>query len=281
MKKAFTFALAFMLALTALSGSVMAGTSGDIPVGLKLFDFYEADFAENGDGEYVGSLQMKGYRIGYRYNTKQASVANSSGDVEFLEFIELAEAPSWSTYYVSTQRVAIKQTAEEQLVDFVYTGPAAPGVKTTVTVKVPALPVETRAFIDTRAFIEAFTLIPAEDVPITGFAVGGLTAPVAGEAPVDVSALSTNGDDRFEITGLRWYPADGAFAEGVTYYALITVEANDGYIFDGNYGALELMTGGRLSNIDVGFDAVVNLNEMYDFDRVPLVKKFTFQVTCP
>jgi hypothetical protein len=273
MKKAFTFALVFMLALTALSGSVMAGTSGDIPVGLKLFDFYEADFAENGDGEYVGSLQMKGYRIGYRYNTKQASVSNSTGDVEFLEFIELAEAPSWSTYYVSTQRVAIKQTAEEQYVDFVYTGPVAPGVKTTVTVKVPALPVVMKTF----TFMEA----PAEDIPITGFTIGGLTAPVAGEAPVDVSALSTNGDDRFAVTGLRWYPADGAFAEGVTYYALITVEANDGYIFDGNYGALELMTGGRLSNIDVGFDAVVNLNEMYDFDRVPLVKKFTFQVTCP
>jgi hypothetical protein len=275
MKKALTFVLVLMMAVAAFSASAMAGTSGSIPIGLKLFGFKAGDFVENGEGEYVGTLELTGYRVGYQYNKKQAGIANDTGDVKFLEFNEFAVAHSWSTYYTSTQKVAIKQTYEEQNVTFVYSGPVNKGVRTTVTVEVPALPAEPEPLSrSVRAFAQA-------DPIISGFSIGGLTPPVAGAAPLTLGGLSTNGDARFSVTGLRWYPAVSAFAEGETYYALVTVEANEGYIFDGNYGALELMTGGRLSNIDVGFDAIVNLNEMYDFDQVPFVKKFTFQVTCP
>jgi hypothetical protein len=280
MNKVLSFALVFIMVFTVFTSTALAADSGSIPIGLKLFGFTAAEFIENGEGEYVGTLELKGYRIGYKYNIKQAGISNAAGHVRYLEFTEFAEAPAWSTYYTSTQKVAIKQTHEEQTVDFIYKGPAALGVKTTVTVTVPALPVE--AEVMTAPLRALAAEAPQGEPLITGFAVGGLTAPAAGEAPVTLSGLSNNGDGRYEVTGLRWYPeVAGTFAANTTYYALVTVEANEGCLFDGNYGALELMTGGRLKNIDVGFDGVINLNEMYDFDQVPLVKKFTFQVTCP
>jgi hypothetical protein len=243
-----------------------------IPVGLKLYGFEAASFAENGAGEYVGLLKLKVYRLGYKNNKKQANISNSTGSVQYLEFKELAEAPSWTPYAISTQKVSIKQTGEEQIVDFTYSGPVSKGAKTTVRVKIPAKPVVNSLNDQQIQLIESFS-------------ISGLVRPVAGELPASLNALSTNGDKRFAIKDIKW-----SSAPSKAYSALITVEAADGYLFNGNYGALELVTGGKLRNISIGAAGSINLNEILysDSDILSLsypvkyqIKKFTFKVTFP
>jgi len=66
--------------------------------------------------------------------------------------------------------------------------------------------------------------------PITAASVTGFVAPVAGAAPIGVSALNT-ADANFTITSLSWDPAVAVFGYDTAYTATVVLTANANYKF--------------------------------------------------
>jgi hypothetical protein len=267
MKRKFAFLfLVVVLALTSVIPS-FAASSGNVSIGLKVYGFQAVGFAENGEGEYVGTLNLTSYRLGYQYNTKQVSISNNSSGVRYLQYTTFAIAPSTSPYFVSTQKVAIKQTYKPQSVTFVYNGPINKGVSNTVTVNVPAL--------------------PAPDYDVTGKLIDRLRIyglqPEVGEAAANLSPLTN--DPRYEVVDVKWNPplVNGKFVKGVTYTAEVTVSANDGYLFDGKEGALNIMSAWMLDNTKVfgSNGKQITIATLFDFDSMPNFKTFSLRATFP
>jgi hypothetical protein len=244
-----------------------AATSGNVSIGLKLYGFEAAGFAENGQGEYVGTLNLKSYRLGFSNNTKQVSISNNSSGVRYLEYTTFAITSAWSPYFISTQKVAIKQTYKPQSVTFVYNGPVNKGVSKTVTVNVPAL--------------------AGPDYDVTGKLIDRLNIyglqPEVGEAASNMAPLTH--DPRYAVTDVKWSPAPviGKFVKGVTYTAEVTVSANDGYKFNGRTNALNIMSAWKLDNTKVfgSNGSQITIASLFDFDSMPNFKTFSLRATFP
>jgi hypothetical protein len=267
MNKKLTFwLLVTVLALTSVIPS-FAATSGNVSIGLKLYGFEAVDFTENGEGEYVGTLNLKSYRFGFANNVKQVSISNNSSGVRYLKYTTFAITSAWSPYFISTQKVAIKQTYKPQSVTFVYNGPVNKGVSKTVTVNVPAL--------------------PAPDYDVTGKLIDRLNIyglqPEVGEAAASLSPLTN--DPRYTVTDVKWNPAlvNGKFVKGVTYTAEVTVSANDGYKFNGRSDALNIISGWKLDDTTVfGSNSKhIKIASLFDFDSMPDFKMLSFRATFP
>uniref|UniRef100_S0DE05 Fibronectin type-III domain-containing protein n=1 Tax=termite gut metagenome TaxID=433724 RepID=S0DE05_9ZZZZ len=89
-----------------------------------------------------------------------------------------------------------------------------------------------------------FTTGDAPLTPVTAAAVGGVVAPVAGEAP----STAIDGGTGFTAS-LSWDGDPATFAYGTAYTATIMLTATDGYTFGGGFGSTAAIAGFTVGGI--------------------------------
>jgi hypothetical protein len=131
-------------------------------------------------------------------------------------------------------------------------------------------------------------VVPALPNPsIDSIKIEGLQ-PVAGETAASINPVT--GDGRYTIENIKWFtapaknkparPVNGVFAAGETYIADVKVSANDGFMFNGTAGALNIIGAATLKNIAVvGSNGKITVGEIVDFNSMPNFKEFSFRVT--